>query len=76
VGRRQVDGEALHRELELRVEQRRSDPFPRLPDRAVREPDEREGGQASPNIDLDGDLDAANAFEGEGEHAGEHAQGR
>ncbi len=52
--RREVDGDALERELELRRQQRRPHPLARLPDRGVRQPHDLVAGQAGRHVDLDG----------------------
>jgi hypothetical protein len=69
---REVHGQPLLRELEPGVEQRRADPLARLPDRPVREPHERERGQPTPDVHLDGDLLRMNPIEREGGDRGEH----
>ena len=53
---REVRREPLLRELELGVQQRGAHALARLPHRGVGQPDEREGGQAAADVDLDGDL--------------------
>ena len=72
VGRRQVGGDPLERELEAAVDDRRAHPLAGLPDGGVREPDEREGGQPAVDVDLDVDGERVDALEGEGSGSGEH----
>ena len=52
VGRREVDRDPLLRIAKARVDQRRADPLPRLPDRRVRQPDDGERRQARADVDL------------------------
>ena len=73
---REVDGDALLRKAELRVEQRRPHALARLAHGAVRQADERERRQAAADVDLDGDLVAADALQGEGGDGGEHGRPR
>ena len=56
---REVHRDALLREVEPGVQQRRADPLARLADGAVRQPDERERREPAADVDLDGDLVAA-----------------
>ena len=53
VGGREVDGDALLRELVARVRDRRPHALARLADRLVRQPDDREGRQAAADVGLD-----------------------
>ena len=68
---REVDRDALLRELEARVRDRGAHPLARLPDRLVREPDDREGRQADADVGLDPDPAGVDAVEREGGDAGE-----
>ena len=73
--RSQVRGDSLQRELEARVQQGRAHALARLPDRGVREPDDREAGQARCHVQLDVHGLGLDRDEGEGsghrEHVGE-----
>ena len=69
---REVDRDAALRELEARVQDRRLHALARLAHGAVAEPDDREGGQAGAQVDLDGDAPRVEAVDREGGDAGEH----
>ena len=53
VGGGQVDGDALERQREARVGERRVDPLAALPHGAVGQADGGERGQAAADVDLD-----------------------
>ena len=74
VGGRQARGDPLERELEAAVDDRGPHPLARLPHRRVRQPDERERGQAAVDVDLDVDRQRVDALEGHGPGAGKHRQ--
>jgi hypothetical protein len=76
VGGREVRGDALLRELEAGVLDRRADALARLADRLVAEPDDREGRQALAQVDLDGHPPRLDAVDREGGDAGEHGSER
>jgi hypothetical protein len=63
---REVDRDPLLRKLQARVQQGGADALARLADRPVGKPDQRERGQAAPDVHLDGDLLARHAFERKG----------
>ena len=70
---REVGGQALERELESRVENGCAHTLASLPNGRVGEPDNGEHGQSRPDVDLDRDLTAVDAFECECGDACEHA---
>ena len=70
--RGEIRGDPGLRELESRVRDRRPDPVPRLPHRRVREPDDRERGQAAADVDLDPDLAGIDPVDRECGEACEH----
>ena len=70
--RREVDRDALERELEARVEDRRPHALARLAHGAVGQADDREVGQARAHVDLDRDAPRIESVDGEGGDAGEH----
>ena len=72
VGRGEVCGYPLERELESRVLQRGAHTLARLAHRRIGQPDDGEHGEASPRVDLDGDLPALDSLDGEGGDTGEH----
>ena len=73
IGRREVRGDPLQRELEARVDDCRPDALARLPHRGVRQSDERERRQAAMDVDLDVDGEGVDAVERECSRPGEHA---
>ena len=73
VGGREVDRDAPLREVESRVDQRCLDALARLADGGVAASDDRERGQATAHIDLDGDPPGGEAVDREGRHMGEHS---
>ena len=72
IGRCQVCGQPLQRELELRVQERRPHPFAGLPHRRVWKADDGERGEPATDVDLDGHLDAVDPVDRECGDAGEH----
>ena len=72
VGRRQVGCDPLLRELEPRVHERGPDALARLAHGGVGQPDEREGRQASVDVDLDVDGYGVDAVESQCSRSGEH----
>ena len=72
VGRREVDRDPLQRELVARVHHRRPHPLARLAHGLVRQSDDRERGQAEPDVGLDPDPPGIDAVDRERDHAREH----
>ena len=70
---REVRGDPLEREVEARVQQRRSDAVLRFADGPVRKAHDREDGQPATDVHLHRDLIAVDTDEGECGNAGEHA---
>ena len=73
VGRREVDRDPARRMDEAGVAQGAADPFARLLERGVGQPDDREPGQPGRDIDLDPDEPAIEAVERRGWDDGQHA---
>ena len=71
---REVHRDALERELEARVEDRRPHALARLAHRPVAEAHDREVGQARADVDLDGDPPRLEAVDRERGDAGEHGR--
>ena len=63
---REIGRQSLERKLEPGVEHRGAHALPRLPHGGIGKPHDCEHGQARPDVDLDRDLPAVNALEGEG----------
>ena len=75
-GRGEVGDDPPQRELEAAVDQRRAHPLARLAHRRVGQADDREGGQAAMDVDLDPDRAGRDPVEGEGLRRGEHGERR
>jgi hypothetical protein len=71
---REVDGDPLLRELELRREQRGPDPFTRLADRGVRQSHDVIAGQTGRHVDLDGHDVTVDTGERGAANRGEHGR--
>jgi hypothetical protein len=71
---REVDRDALERELEAGVEDRRAHALARLAHGAVAQADDGEVRQSGAHVDLHGDAPRLEAVDGEGGDAGEHVR--
>ena len=70
--RREVDRDPARRVVVAGVAQRAADALPRLGQRGVRQPDDREARQAGRDVDLDPDDPAGDPVERGGEEGREH----
>jgi hypothetical protein len=75
VGRREIDGDAVRRELESGIANRAADPVAALADAGVGQADHREAGQSVGDVDFDVNRAGLDAVDGSGPDAREHASG-